>query len=202
MRYSGKTFKSMKICLKELEKFIRDGKHLEIGKPFERFGGLRSREILGNWLLCAVLNFEQQPERLRICTDPQNGDGVIYDSKQKILEFMEHILVSQNRKTDKNIETLILEHIDKKRNNGGKAYASGKSLVVFLNRKGGNWTPNKIAKKMPIDLYFNGVWVVGLHGVVNEEYIYNVTKLDVSGRPVWQVHIRKYFNEWIVNRIQ
>lgn len=192
----------MKICLKELEKFILDGSHLETGKPFPRFGGLRSREILGNWLLCAVLNFEQKSDRLRICTDPQGGDGVIYDTKQKIPEYMEHILVSKNSKTTKNTEALILGHIDKKRNKGGKAYASGKSLVVFLNKKGENWTPNKIAKKLPIDLYFNGVWVVGLHGVVNEEYIYNIAKLDVSGCPVWQVYIKKSFEDWKIIRIQ
>lgn len=202
MRYSGKTFKSMKICLKELEKFIRDGNHLETGKPFQRFDGLRSREVLGNWLVCAALNFEQKSERLRICTDPQGGDGVIYDTKQKILEYMEHILVSQNNRTTKNTETLILEHIDKKRSKGGKAYASGKSLVVFLNKKGENWTPNKIAKKLPIDLYFNGVWVVGLQGIINKKYIYNVVKLDVSGCPIWQIYINKSFDSWKIKRIQ
>lgn len=201
MKYFGKTFKSMKMCLNELEKFIRDGNHLETGKPLTRFGGLRSREILGNWLLCAVVNFERQSEFLRICTDPQGGDGVIYDVEKKNLEYMEHVLVSKNSKTTKNTETLILEQINKKRNKGGEAYASGKSLVVFLNKEGEGWFPNKIAKKLPAALYFNSVWIVGLHGVVDEEYIYNVAKLEVGGCPVWQVSIRKDFDAWVVERI-
>ena len=39
--------------LKELEPFVRNGEHLQTGKPFKRFGGMRSREILANWLLRA-----------------------------------------------------------------------------------------------------------------------------------------------------
>ena len=27
------------------------------GKPFKRFGDMRPRELLANWLLCVVLNF-------------------------------------------------------------------------------------------------------------------------------------------------
>jgi hypothetical protein len=201
MKHSVTTFKNMKICLKELEKFIRNGAHVETGRGFARFGGLRSREIFGNWLLCAALNFEHKSERLKICTDPRGGDGVIYDTTKKIGKSMEHVLVSQSDKTTNNTETLILEQINKKQKKG-KAYASGKLLVVFLNKAGENWTPNKIAKKLPIDLYFNEVWVVGLHGFINEEHIYNVTKLVTEGCPIWQIAIKKGFDEWHVKKIQ
>src|SRR5438874_12621174 len=55
-RYQITKFKSLKVALKEIEPYVRDGKHLESGKPFKRFGGMRSREVLANWLLCVVAN--------------------------------------------------------------------------------------------------------------------------------------------------
>ena len=42
MKHQVTRFKSLKVGLKEIEPFIRDGKHLQTGKPFKRFGGLRS----------------------------------------------------------------------------------------------------------------------------------------------------------------
>lgn len=48
MKYQITRFKNLKVCLKELEPFIRNGEHLQTGKPFKRFGGLRSRELLAN----------------------------------------------------------------------------------------------------------------------------------------------------------
>jgi len=54
MKYKVTKFKSLKVALKELEQFIRDGAHVLRGKPLKRFGGSRPRELLGNWLLAAV----------------------------------------------------------------------------------------------------------------------------------------------------
>jgi hypothetical protein len=54
MKYPAARFKSLAMALKELEPFIRNGEHLQTGKPFEKFGGMRSREILANWLLCVA----------------------------------------------------------------------------------------------------------------------------------------------------
>lgn len=154
MWYSATTFKDLSCCLKELEKFIRDGNHLKTGRPSKRFGGLRSREILALWLLCAV------------------------------------------------IESAILAHIEKKQKKGGAAYASGKTLVVFLNKTGGEWHPNKVARNLPKNIDFEGVWVVGLQNVIDEEYNYNVTQLNAKGSPIWRVHIKKKFDAWEVIRIQ
>lgn len=72
MKYRVARFKSLKICLKELGPFIRNGEHLQTGKAFKRFGGLRSREILANWLICVAVNYSaSQPDRLtfEICSD-------------------------------------------------------------------------------------------------------------------------------------
>jgi hypothetical protein len=63
VKYQITRFKSLEAALKEVEPFIRNGEHLETGKPFKRFGGLRSRELLANWLLCAVVNYEQSGRR-------------------------------------------------------------------------------------------------------------------------------------------
>lgn len=187
----------MKVALKELEKFIRDDCHLETGRPFKSFGDLRSRELLGNWLLCAALNSDYQTERLWVCSD-LDCDGVIYDKHRKLPIPMEHIMVL---KGTQDAETLILEAIDKKRKKG-KPYASGKTLLVFLKKSGSEWLSNRVGRKLPIDLYFNDVWVFGLEIYINGKYIYYVVKLDRNESPVWKVKIRSDFNEWEVERIQ
>ncbi|CEG58327.1 conserved protein of unknown function [Legionella fallonii LLAP-10] len=82
MRHSVTTFKSLKLCLKELKPSICDGQQLETGEPFKRFSGLRSREILANWLLCVVASFEQNSDEFKICTDPE-GEMELFIIKQK-----------------------------------------------------------------------------------------------------------------------
>jgi len=120
-----------------MKKFIPNGEVIEKGKPFKQFGDIRPREIWANWLLCAVANYQIKSERFKICTDPSGGDGIIYDGIKKLSYPTEHILVSQRNNEQKDIATLILEHINKKQRKG-KAYASGKTLIVFLNKAGGN----------------------------------------------------------------
>lgn len=202
MKHVVTRFKSLKICLKELEPFIRDGEHLRTGKPFKQFGNIRSREILSNWLLCVARNFEQQSDHLMLCTDPLGGDGVIYDNEKKETWLTEHTLVLRNDK-QQDIESLIIEAIEKKQNKGGAAYASGRVLVILLeDLHGDKWCPNKIARELPKNLDFEDVWIVGLKTVEQEEYIYNVTNLDADGCPIWQVRIEKNFDVWGVKRIQ
>lgn len=131
MKHAVTTFKNLAVCLKELEPYIRNGQHLETGKPFKRFGGLRSREILVNWLLCVVANFEQKTEQFKICTDPQGGDGIIYNTTKNLAWPTEHVLVSQRNNGSEDIQSLILKQIKNKQDKGGAAYASGKTLIVF-----------------------------------------------------------------------
>ncbi|MBX3710079.1 MAG: hypothetical protein KIT56_10405 [Gammaproteobacteria bacterium] len=202
MKYIVTRFKSFKVCIKELEPFIRHGEHLQTGKPFKRFGNLRSREILGNWLLCTVINFEYQFNRVTLCSDPQGADGIIYDSTSKKAWQTEHILVPRNDSKEQDIVSLIVNSIEKKQSKGGAPYASGKTLVVFINANGGEWYPNRVARQLPTTLYFEGVWIIGLQRVIQERYIYNVTRLNVYSCPIWQVRIEKDFNAWKVKRIQ
>ncbi len=192
----------MKACLKELQKFIHDGKNIDTGKPFGNFNDMRFREILGNWLFCAVFSFELKTEHLMICTDPSGGDGVIYDPDAKKYVIMEHVLVARCSDPKKHIEDLILEQINNKRKKGNKAYASGKTLLIFLNKADVKWIPNRVGKKLPKELYFDEGWVVGLYGVFDGEYIYNVVKLDKDWCFIWQVTIKMDSDEWNVEQIQ
>lgn len=101
-------FKSMAIALKELEPFIRDGQHLQTGREFVRFGRLRSRELLGNWLVCAVLNVVLGAERITFASDPTGGDGLILDLETGDGRFTEHVMVPYLKNQNDPIETRIL----------------------------------------------------------------------------------------------
>ena len=97
-------------------------------------------------------------------------------------------------------EMLILKAVEQKRHKGGAAYASGKSLIVFLNAGAGVWFPNRVARQLPEPLHFDAVWVMGLQRVEAGEYVYGVTALDLSegNAPTWLVQIGKDFNSWEV----
>ncbi|STX27533.1 Uncharacterised protein [Legionella beliardensis] len=195
------TCKSLKLCLEELEPFILNGRHLETGRELKKFGNLRSRELLGCWLLAAVLNHEAMSEDIKICTDPTGSDGILYNTKTQIACRLEQVMATQHSRSDKNTEELILELIHKKQNKGDKAYAAGKTLMVFLNRRGDSWCPNRLASKLP-KIDFNSVWVVGLQEVVNDSYCYNLTQLISGISPIWKIKIQKAFDDWIIDKIQ
>jgi hypothetical protein len=205
MKYPVKRFKSLKVALKELERFIRNGAHLQSGRPFKRFGGMRSREVLANWLICVVFDAEAGSERFTFTSDPVGGDGIIHDGKTKETWPTEHVMVPQARAGESiDVEASILKAIKGKQKKGMAAYASGKTLVVFSNAGGGaRWFPNKVAKRLPAT-DFAAIWVVGLHLVEDGQYIYSVSELDASNgtAPTWLVHVAKEFNSWVVQRFQ
>jgi hypothetical protein len=206
VKFRVKHFKSMNVALKELEPFVRDGRHLQVGKPFANFGGQRSREILANWLLCAVANADE-PGRYTLATSPLGGDGVIADTRQGDGWVTEHIIVpdidGRPRALDE-AERLILEAVDKKHKKGGAAYASGKTLVVFMNAAAGSYFPNRLVRGLPEDLAFDEVWVVGLEQLADRSYVYTaaVLKLEGGDAPSFRVRIAPEFDAWAVERIQ
>jgi hypothetical protein len=206
MKYSVTRFRSLKLALKELEPFIRNGQHLATGRPFKQFGGMRSREVLANWLLCAVVNSAEETERVTFSSDPIGGDGIIHDDISGYAFPKEHVFVPQiGDAAGGNIENLILQRIEQKRIKGGAAYASGKTLIVFLDSGGGPWYPDRVAKQLPEQLHFDAVWVVGLREVVADEYIYAVTRVDDMGfgaTPKWRVRSAANFENWTVELLQ
>ena len=208
MKYRIKRFKNLAAALKELEPFIRDGEHLQTGKPFAQLGGMRSHEALANWLICVAINSEHGDDRLSFTSDPIGGDGVIYDSKQDITWGTEHIMVPRPppgvAAKVLDTESGILDAIRQKNSKGGKAYASGKQLVVFMNATGTPWKPNRVSKRLPTPLYFEDVWVLALQSIEDGDYIYAVTRLNgIDGNaPIWQVRITADFGCWDVIRLQ
>ena len=205
MNHHVTRFKSLAIALKELKQFIRNGEHLQTGRGFASFGGARSRELLGNWLLCVAINSITTPERLTFCSDPTGGDGIIYDTETEEAWLTEHVMVPTVPGDDpaQDLEQEILNTIGHKHSRG-QEYAAGKTLVVFLNRGGPPWKPNVVARQLPDPLLFEAAWVVGLQGVNEGQYSYNVTRLDVrqGNAPAWRVHIAQDFSSWNVEPIQ
>lgn len=70
MKYRVTGFKSLKLALPELAQFI-----LWVGKPVAQFGHLRPRELVGNWLVCAVLSHASGRAPWTFATDHAEGDG-------------------------------------------------------------------------------------------------------------------------------
>jgi hypothetical protein len=130
MKYRVARFKSLAVALKELEPFIRNGKHLQTGKPFKKFGGMLSREVLANWLLCVAINSTDNRE-LTFSSDPVGGDGIICDSATGETWPTEHVMVPRLRPGGEtgDGEALTLKAIEHKRSKGGAAYAAGKTLI-------------------------------------------------------------------------
>jgi hypothetical protein len=204
MKYPVTQFKSLAAALKEIEPFVRSGQHLQTGKPFEKFRGMRSREILANWLVCVATNAATEG-KLTFCSDPIGGDGIICDTATGETWPTEHVMVPRLRagQTD-DAETLILKAIDQKRHKGGAAYAAGKTLIVFLDAGAGIWFPNRVARRLPDPLHFAAVWVVGLQEVEKGKYVYGLTNLDLTegNAPTLLVRINEDFGAWEVTRTQ
>jgi hypothetical protein len=118
--------------------------------------------------------------------------------------WTEHIIVRGSTPHDKqDAQTRILKAVAQKIEKGGTAYASGKTLVVFLfnGTDGSQWWPDKIAAALPQPLYFDAVWVVGFQCFAGGDWVYGVTRLDLSRghAPVWWVRIADDFNSWVVS---
>jgi hypothetical protein len=206
MKYPAKRFKSLPVALKEIEQYIRHGKDLLSGAPFNNFGDMRSREILANWLICAAFNSESHPDRLTFASvdDPIGGDGVLIDTATDETWPTEHVLALGSPGDTGEIEPRVLAAVGQKIMKGA-SYATGKTLVVFLEKGDGRtWFANKVARALPQPLHFGAVWVVGLHCVEAGEYTYNVTQMDEEAgiAHVWRVRIAADFSTWTVELVQ
>ena len=201
-------FTNLTSALKELEPFIRDARHLQVGDEFKKFGGLRSRELLGNWLLCVACNANVGEDSYTFTSDPGGGDGLIVDETNGTVLETEHVLVPgphpgapEGRRQDEPM-TLILESIAQKND---PKYA-GKTLIVLCNDAGTGaaWHPNKVARALPDGLPFEAVCVIALQGVFDGSYIYGVTWLHMGlgNAPTWQVRIAPDFGSWRVEAVQ
>jgi hypothetical protein len=199
-------FVSMETSLSEIRRFLTR-EQLHTGKRLAKFGGLLPREIWANWLFCAALNSERKDAPLCFTTDPDGGDGIIYDEANQAGWYTEHVMVPrQSPSQTKSLEELIAGAVNDKQLKGGKSYASGKTLLVFLEAGDGRrWDAIRATKELPAN-DFDKVWVVSLHSIVTYEWIYNVVFLKVPEdggyAPVYQVRIEKTKPKWTVVRTQ
>ncbi|MFM7012825.1 MAG: hypothetical protein ACKO0Z_26445 [Betaproteobacteria bacterium] len=186
---------------------VRDGNHLATGKPFKLLGNMRSREVLGNWLLCAVANANEGKDTHTFTSDPVGGDGVIINMATTSSWPTEHVMVGKPHTPSEStlpIESRIIQAFNKKLNKGGEAYARGKQLIIFLDAAGGEWKPRRVAQQLPNPLVFADVWVVGLQPLEDGKYVYGVSQLGTPTRdaPTWIVRIDSDFRSWVVEALQ
>ncbi|WBT36572.1 hypothetical protein [Hyphomicrobium sp. DMF-1] len=170
---------------------------LEHGREIKVFGDLKPRELAVNWLLAAVADHLFPDMHFTVATNPEGGDGQIYDLISRTGLPTEHVIV---RGGDAPVDDLILNAIQKKVEKGGKAYAGGKTLVVFRYSGGDKqqWFPNKLARRLPNPLHFEAVWVVGFEGYSSDGMVYAVTRLERESSPVWWVTIAPDFLTWAI----
>ena len=196
-------YKSLALALKDFEQFVRDARHLTVGKPIPRFEFARPRELLANWLVCAAMNSVVGTERYTFTSDA-DGDGIVLDTATGNTWPTEHVIALPAHKLELSIQDHLLNAVRKKIAKGGHAYASGKTLVIFLESGESSWHPNRVARELPNPLHFDTVWVTGLCEVVSGNYVYGVASLDLSAgdAPAFRVAIGPEFDRWEVSRIQ
>ncbi|RYG87389.1 MAG: hypothetical protein EON59_07575 [Alphaproteobacteria bacterium] len=205
MKVPAVRFKNLTLALADLRQFIVAPQHLATGKPIARFGDMRPRELVANWLLCVAVNAAHGNDDLTFSSDPDGGDGFIVNTTTDETWPTEHVLVPPALgKAHGDAEQLILAAIQQKNTKGGAAYARGKTLVVFLDAQAGVWYANRVAQRLPVPMHFATVWVVALQTVQDGVYRYAVTNLDVTegDAPTFVVSIALDFATWSVERRQ
>jgi hypothetical protein len=131
------------------------------GNPIPELGGMRPREALANWLLCAALN-KASGASLMFTSDPTGGDGVIIDMDTRYeVALTEHVLAASSN--DTSVEALVLNAVEEKRARG-ESYAGGKALIVYLAAQG-EWRASVVARQLPDPLLFDDVYVVCREGI-------------------------------------
>ena len=129
-KYSVKRIKNLKIVLKNLENSVKDPRFLRIGRNFGNFP-LRPREVLANWLLCAVINFDRGEEKFTFAEDPTGGDGIIIARNSEEFMLMEHVFIPEPSANNiQSVEDIMVKAVKHKMSKG-KSYAQGKNLVIF-----------------------------------------------------------------------
>ena len=126
MKSNVTIIKSLQLGLADMEKFIRHPQLLYTAKKIERFGWMLPREVWGNWILTAIAS-EGREQELWITTDPDGGDGVIWDPATEVGWRTEHILLPVSRPGDvRSNDQRIIDAANKKQTKGGAQYARGK----------------------------------------------------------------------------
>lgn len=201
MKYTVKKLKSLAVALKELEPHIRDGRKIKNHPEFKSIKQ-RPRELLGNWLMCAVANAERGEETVHIYSDPFDGDGMLIDDATDEKMFIEQVYA--RAEDGENAEALITKAFTLKAEKI-EHYAAGRTLVI-LSEAGGPYFPNRLARQFKDKHHFKGIWLLGLNAaaIAEERYAYAVADIsgDTEPAPLWQITISEDFSSWMVTRLQ
>ena len=137
--------RDLSVLLKDLEPLVKDPKFLRTGRKFRNFP-LLPREVLANWLLCVVMNYQNESNSVTISTDPEGGDGLILNLATGVHMVTEHVFVPEIQSVLSTVEDQIINAIRAKAR-FGRPYASGKHLIVFSEAVG-LWYPNRAARRV------------------------------------------------------
>lgn len=193
--------KSLDLLLPNLKRFIQDPSILLTGRDRINFQS-RPREILVNWIYCAVGN-ATDPDNfdLTLCTDPTGGDGILTNRKSGEIQPTEHVIIYSRDPTTLPLNERIIEGIKTKTNQGGKY--SRKFLMVFCYDSG-DWNANVVAAGIPVDHIFHGIFIVALESTGEHGYVYSLTDLDRKHgeAPTWRLKFNSDFTGWTVEQPQ
>jgi hypothetical protein len=209
MEHNVVALRSLRAALPDISRLMLRGDLIRSGRDVAQID-LRPRELVANWVLCAVLEQIQGEGRFTVTSHPsedpsnpsQKGDGIIHDRETGRSVPTEHVMVASARDAEGvEIHQRILDAIQSKVNRGSD-YGAGKTLVV-LSEATGEWFPNRVARTLPHPLHFSDVWVVALQPPT-PPYTYGVTCLDLSSgnAPTWRVSLNEDFTDWTVAQRQ
>lgn len=195
----------LKIALKDMEPYIKNGWYLIKGKRFENFDML-PREAWANWLLCATLSRIYGDEYT--FQEEDNGDGVIFRRSDKKWFSTEHVAAMdfpQGTKLSLNEDRALwaINHKikkDEEYTNQGKEYAKGKTLVVFMDGAQ-RWFPNKVGRQISKN-NFTRIFCIALISGDASGYKYSISEFNPTHSPTYEIHVNSDFTDWKVIQIQ
>jgi hypothetical protein len=195
VKYRITALRDLRAVLKDLESQIREPRFLRVGRDYEGLA-MRPRELLGNWLLCAVLT-EITGRSWALSDDPTGGDGAILDDDRKVGFLTEHVFIPPQISTaTEPIDDRIVGSIRAKASKG-EPYARGKTLIVFCEAVA-SWFPDHIGRAVEGIHSFEAIWALGLEDVEDQRYVYWVTKIEPVNSPAWRVRLSSDFDAWVV----
>ncbi len=205
MKYAINMPTSLRAAIKEIGPFIVGN---ELGKRFKSYNGLLLREVLGNWLLCAILNDQcATTDRYTFTSEPKGGgaDGAILDKTTGLAMATEHVMATRWRdgKLDENLnesaEQLVVAAMLHKEAKGPR-YGTDKMLVIYLEANVAGYSPRAIREHLPSDTAFADVWLVVPQGGLWEYDVIHVGS-PLADPPTYRVSITEAFDDWTITSL-
>jgi len=190
---------------KQIQPILKNPQSLKLGN--KRFTNIKliPREVLGAFIICAVIRFISE-QNWTLARDPMVGDGMVLcmdPSRKGEGAFLEQVYVPRmNEKSPAGIDEIVrrIEIEIKKKHSKGKVYYENRNLVIFLDIKG---LLNYQKVKKIIDDLENGFDSYWLFAPYDKLYSYLVFLLK-AGRDqpaAYRVEIREDFRGWEVKRL-